>query len=268
VASTQVAAAQTTTVGPLGLRSHAQVRTLARTHAVLLIGDSPAPFPLRAMARCACDISLSDERARAASGGDAPRHLKRHIARAHVPASARKCGRPCYSCGGRLRHSPDAGIPREVARGSHDARAAMGVRARLGASPCAARDWVLVRPPLLSWPNTPAVVFLAFFTRPTGGIAGQWPSESPNGRPSLRTASPSIEVRSQGRPPVTRPPRGDLGPIFSPIAYRPIVPRRRRRRSSRRRALRARRRHQQRARRLQRRNVQRVSCGVNNTLEW
>ena len=155
VAATQVAAAHTTTAGPLGLglRSHAQVRTHTRTHAVLLIGDSPASFPLRVMARCACDIGLSDERARAASGGEAPRHLKRHIARAHVPASARKCGCPCSSCGGRLRYSPGAGIPREVACGSHDARAAMGVSARLGAPPCAARNWMLVRPPLPSRPN-------------------------------------------------------------------------------------------------------------------
>ena len=105
-------------------------------------------------------------------------------ATSRVRTSARKCGRPCCCCGCGLRRSPDAGITREVARGSRDARAAMGVRARLGAAPRAARNWGLVRPLLPAWPGAPAVVFLAFLTRPTGGIAGEWPSESPNGHPS------------------------------------------------------------------------------------
>ena len=45
----------------------------------------------------------------------------------------------------------------------------MGVRERLGAAPRAARNWGLVRPLLPAWPGAPAVVFLAFSTRPDGG---------------------------------------------------------------------------------------------------
>ena len=141
-------------------------------------------------------------------------------ATSRVRTSARKCGRPCCSCGCGLRRSPDAGITREVARGSRDARAAMGVRARLGAAPRAARNWGLVRPLLPAWPGAPAVVFLAFFTRPTGGIAGEWPFESPSGHPRHHTTSPGTEARPRGHPPVTQPPQGGLGPEFS--QYRPI----------------------------------------------
>ena len=107
-----------------------------------------------------------------------------------------------------------------MARGSREARAAMGVRAHLGAAPRAARNWGLVRPLLPAWPNAPAVIFLAFFTRPIGGIAGEWPSESPTGHPRHHMTSPGTEVRPRGRPPVTQPPQGGLGPEFS--QYRPI----------------------------------------------
>ena len=57
----------------------------------------------------------------------------------------------------------------------------MGVRARLGAAPRAARNWGFVCPLLPAWPGAPAVTFLAFLPRPTGGIAGEWPSKSPCG---------------------------------------------------------------------------------------
>ena len=99
----------------------------------------------------------------------------------------------------------------------------MSMRARLGAAPRAARNWGLVRPLLPAWPGAPAVVFLAFLTRPTGGIAGEWPSESPHGHPSHHATSPGTEVRPRGRPPVTQPPQGGLGPEFS--QYRPICTR-------------------------------------------
>ena len=52
-------------------------------------GGPPASFPLRILARWACDVGLSDERARAASSGGAPRHRESHIARAHVSAQVR-----------------------------------------------------------------------------------------------------------------------------------------------------------------------------------
>ena len=77
-----------------------------------------------------------------------------------------------------------------MARGSRDAHAAMGVRARLGAAPRAARNWASVRPLLPAWPGASAVVFLAFLTRPAGGVAGEWPSELPNGHPSHHTTFP------------------------------------------------------------------------------
>ena len=119
-------------------------------------------------------------------------------ATSRVRTSARKCGRPCCCCGCGLRRSPDAGIAREVARGSRDARAAMSMRARLGAAPRAARNWGLVRPLLPAWPGAPAVVFLAFLTHPAGGIVGEWPSESPNGHPSHH-AMMGEEARSRTR---------------------------------------------------------------------
>ena len=111
-----------------------------------------------------------------------------------------------------------------MARGSRDARAAIGVRARLGAAPCAARNWGLVRPLLPAWPGAPAVVFLAFLTRPAGGVAGEWPSKSPNGHPSHHTTSPGTEVRPRGHPPVTQPPQGDLGPKLSQLRTVPSAP--------------------------------------------
>ena len=90
--------------------------------------------------------------------------------------------------------------------GSCDARTAMGVRARLGASPRAARNWGLVRPLLPAWPGAPAVVFLAFLTRPTGGIAGEWPYTSPSGHPRHHVTSSGTEARPRGHPPATRKP--------------------------------------------------------------
>ena len=177
VAATQVAAAQTTAVGPFGLRSHAQVRTHACTHTVLL---AVPPLPSRCASWRAVDVTsvclVSALAPRAAAT-----LLVIAEATSRVRTSARKCGRPCCPCGCGLRHSPDAGVTREVARGSRDPRAVMGVRARLGAAPRAARNWGLVRPLLPAWPGASAVVFLAFLTRPAGGVAGECPSESPNG---------------------------------------------------------------------------------------
>ena len=142
----------------------------------------------------------------------------------HWRTSARKCGRPCCCCGCGLRRSPDAGVTREVARGSRDARAAMGVRARLGAAPPrAARNWGLVRPLLPAWPGAPAVVFLAFFTRPTGGIAGELPFESPSGHPRHHTTSPGTEARPRGHPPVTQPPHPTSSFWISPQGNFPRV---------------------------------------------
>ena len=92
-----------------------------------------------------------------------------------VRTSARKCGRPCCCCGCGLMSCPDAGVTREVTRGSGDARTAMGVRARLGAAPRAVRNWGFVRPLLPAWPGAPAVTFLAFLTRPRGRSAPKTP---------------------------------------------------------------------------------------------
>ena len=110
----------------------------ARTHARTRggrggTGGCPASFPLRILARCACDVDLSDERARAASGGDAPRHRESHIARAHVGAQVRTSlllrmwvallpGRGSYTGGG-------ARLPR-CTRGDGRARALRGSAAR------------------------------------------------------------------------------------------------------------------------------------------
>ena len=138
-------------------------------------------------------------------------------ATSRMRTSARKCGCPCCCCGCGLLRSPDAGVAREVARGSRDARAATSVRARSGAAPRAALNWGLVLQLLPAWPGASAVVFLAFLTRPTGGIAGEWPSKSPNGHPSHHTTSPGTEVRPRGHPPATQPPQGDLGPKFSQL---------------------------------------------------
>ena len=79
---------------PLGLSVCAHMRKSARTHARTRggrggTGGPPASFPLRILARYACDVGLSEERARAASGGDDPRHRESHIARAHVSAQVR-----------------------------------------------------------------------------------------------------------------------------------------------------------------------------------
>ena len=135
-------------------------------------------------------------------------------ATSRVRTSARKCGRPCCPCGCGLRHSPDAGVTREVARGSRDPRAVMGVRARLGAAPRAARNWGLVRPLLPAWPGASAVVFLAFLTRPAGGVAGEWPSELPNGHPSHHTTSPGTGCGLGAVPQSPSCPKGAWGRNF------------------------------------------------------
>ena len=198
VAATQVAAAQTTAVGPFGLRSHAQVRTHARTHAVLL---AVPPLPSRCASWRAVDVTsvclVSALAPRAAAT-----LLVIATATSRVRTSARKCGRPCCPCGCGLRRSPDAGVTREVARGSRDARAVMSMRARacLEAAPHAARNWGFVRLLLLSaWPGAPAVVFLAFLTRPTE-ISRE------NGRPNHH-----MSTQATPRPP--QAPRCGLGAI-------------------------------------------------------
>ena len=55
--------------------------------------------------------------------------------------------------GGLLNDDVESGISRGVACGPRDARAAMSMRARLGAAPRAARNWGLVRPLLPAWPQ-------------------------------------------------------------------------------------------------------------------
>ena len=199
---------------PPGLSVCAHVRKSARTHARThahtrdVTGGSSASFPLRILARC--DVCLSDERARAVSGGDAPRHRGSHVARAQVSAQERT---PLL-----LSRMWVAALL-SLARGSRDARAAMSMRARacLEAAPHAARNWGFVRLLLLSaWPDAPAVVFLAFLTRPTGGNTGERPPKSPRGHPSHQNPPPGIEARPRGLPPAaTQPPRGGLGPKSS-----------------------------------------------------
>ena len=198
VATTQIAAAQTTAVGPFGLRSHAQVRTHARTHAVLL---AVPPLPSRCAFCRAVDVTsvclVSAHTPRAAAT-----LLVIAQATSRVRTSARKCGRPCCSCGCGLRRSPDAGVTREVARGSRDARAAMGVRAHLGAAPRAARNWGLVRPLLPALANAPAAVCCRLprvLGAPHRGHRGRiavritkWPPKPPNDLPRHR-------VRPRGR---------------------------------------------------------------------
>ena len=208
-----------------GLRSRAQVRTHARAHARTRggrrgTGGSPASFPLHASWRAVRVTSVYLMSAHAQRAAATLLVIAKATSR--VRTSARKCGRPCCCCGCGLLRSPDAGVTREVARGSRDARAAMGVRARLGAAPRAARNWGLVRPLLPAWPGAPAVVFLAFLTRPTGGIAGEFPSKSPNGHPSHHATSPRHRGTASGPPP-SHPaaPRGPAAEIF-PVAYRPI----------------------------------------------
>ena len=114
---------------PFGLRTCASPH--ARTHAGWLW--FPASFPLRILARWACDVGLSDERARAASGGDAPRHRGSHIARAHVSAHVRT---PLLFLRMWVAALPDAGytgsgawLPR-CARGGGYARLLRGSAAR------------------------------------------------------------------------------------------------------------------------------------------
>ena len=112
----------------------------------------------------------------------------------------------------------------------------MSMRARLGAAPRAARNWGLVRPLLPAWPNAPAVVFLAFLTRPTGGIAGEWPSESSNGHPSHHTTSPGTECGLGAVPQSPSCPKGAWGRNFpntapsahhrfrATLEHRPLAP--------------------------------------------
>jgi len=152
---------------------------------------------------------MSDARARAVSGGDAPRHRGSHVARAHVSAQERT---PL------LLFRMWVAALLSLARGYRDARAAMSMRARacLEAAPHAARNWGFVRLLLLSaWPDAPAVVFLAFLTRPTGGNTEERPPKSPRGHPSHQKSSPGIEARPRGLPPATQAPQGGLGPKLS-----------------------------------------------------
>ena len=148
-------------IGPFGLRSRAQVRMHARTHAravaVVLLAIPSLP------SRC---VSWRAVRVTSAClvNAHAPRAAATLLVIAHATSRVRTCLRQRASTdalailaevGYGTPQSPDAGIPREVARGTRDAHAAVGVRARFGASPCAARHWVMVRPPVPSWPNAP-----------------------------------------------------------------------------------------------------------------
>jgi len=194
----------------------------ARTHAreVIVVLMAVPPLPSRCASwRAVCVTSVYLMSAHATRA--AATLLVIATTTSRVRTSARKCGRPCCCCGCGLRRSPDAGVAREMARSSRDTRAAMGVHARLGAAPRAARNWGLVRPLLPAWPGAPAVVVLAFLTRPTGGTAGEWPSKSPNFHTSHHTYDlPRHRRTASGPPPATQPPQGGLGPEFS--QYRPI----------------------------------------------
>ena len=191
----------------------------ARTHNAVLLAVPPLP-PRCASYRAVdvasvCLVSALAPRAAATL-------LVIAEATSRVRTSARKCGRPCCCCGCGLRRSPDSGISREVARGPRDARAAMSMRARLGAAPRAARNWGLVRPLLPAWPGAPAVVVLAFLTRPTGGTAGEWPSKSPNFHTSHHMTSPGTDARPRGLPQPPSRPKGASGrnfPNTAPFAH-------------------------------------------------
>ena len=142
----QVAAAQTTAIGPFGLRTCAS--PLARTHAreVVVVLLAVPPLPSRCASwRAVCVTSVCPMSAHAPRA--AATLLVIAEATSRVRTSTRKwCGRPCCCCGCGLRRSPTrsytgggAWLPR-CARGGGYARFLRGSAARrayLGVRPLA-----------------------------------------------------------------------------------------------------------------------------------